>query len=139
MSEDTKSGRTEVIQHLQMIQAVISRMSDNSFSVKRWSVTLILGVLVTVRLGVAPDHWGGKFLVIVPFIYFWGLDAYYLWQERGYRNLYDCISKKSETTFSMKSENANNRYWRAVFSITLCTLHLTVCGILFIAVCYQGN
>ena len=37
-------ARTKIA-HLQMIQAVITRLAGNSFMVKRWSLTLVVALL----------------------------------------------------------------------------------------------
>ena len=73
------------INHLNMIQDVINRMASNSFALKGWSVTLIAGIFVLS----SKDNDKLYFLVsYIPVIVFWGLDSYYLLQERLYRALY---------------------------------------------------
>ena len=73
------------INHLNMIQDVINRMASNSFALKGWSVMLIAGIFVLS----GKDNDKLYFLVsYIPVIVFWGLDSYYLLQERLYRALY---------------------------------------------------
>jgi hypothetical protein len=77
--------------HLDLIQGVINRLAGNSFSVKTWAVGLIavLGGLAAkdadARLAIA---------LLFPALCFWGLDAYYLRQERLYRKLYEKAVKE---------------------------------------------
>ena len=74
------------IKHLEMIQALINRMSSNSFMLKGWTVTLVAGIFALA----AKDADKRFFLVAyIPILIFWFLDAYYLWQEKIYRCLYD--------------------------------------------------
>lgn len=74
------------IRYFEMIQQLIQRMSNNSFLLKGWDVTLIAAVFV-----LASDNVDNIFLqfLYVPNIIFWCLDAYYLQVERKYRVLYN--------------------------------------------------
>jgi hypothetical protein len=76
------------IKHLDMIQAVITRLAGNGFAVKGWAIT-IAGAF----LGFAVNrHDGGlAFVTLVPVGAFWLLDGYLLWAERCFRMLYDAV------------------------------------------------
>ena len=76
--------------HLELIQAVVARLAVNSFSTKAWSIGLI-----TALLSVAARTSELRFalLALLPALCFWALDAYYLWQERLFRQLYDTVRK----------------------------------------------
>ncbi|MFI7430063.1 hypothetical protein ACIBPB_23980 [Micromonospora sp. NPDC049836] len=72
--------------HLQMIQAVVSRLATQSTTVKGWCVTVtaaVLGFGVTTTTPVAVLIAG---YVIAAFAM---LDSYYLALERAYRTLYN--------------------------------------------------
>lgn len=74
-----------------MIQAVINRMANNSFLLKRWAVTFIAGIFVLS----GKDEDKLYFLITyIPVLVFWGLDFYYLLQERLYRFLWKMLLKK---------------------------------------------
>ena len=93
-----------------MIQGIINRMAENSFMLKGWAVTLIAGIFALA----SKDSDKLYFLVAyIPIVIFWGLDSFYLLQERLYRYLYDNVRKKSEEEidFSMKPtiEEIKNR------------------------------
>ena len=76
------------IAHLEMIQTIISRMANNSFSLKSWTVTLVAGIFILASKETDKLY----FLVAyIPIIVFWLLDAYYLLQERLYRELYNKV------------------------------------------------
>ena len=75
--------------HLDLIQAVIERHARTSFLLKGWSVTLVAAVLLLAFRGNAAME--ATALGLLPWLIFWGLDAYYLWQERMYRKLYDHV------------------------------------------------
>jgi hypothetical protein len=79
---------SELEQHLSTIQTVIARLAGNSFLLKGWSVTIV-AALAAVAVGQnAPEL---ALAAIVPALLFWLLDAYYLRQERLYRDLYDHV------------------------------------------------
>lgn len=90
------------LKHLEMVQGVINRMANNSFMLKGWAVTLVTGIFALS--GEATDKL--YFLVAyIPIIVFWGLDTYYLLQERLYRSLYDKVRTidEDDIDFSMKA------------------------------------
>ena len=69
------------IKHLELIQGVINRMAGNSFALKGWAVTLIAGIFALASKDADKIY----FLVAyIPITVFWGLDSYYLLQERLY-------------------------------------------------------
>ena len=102
MDPNMGNGAETKIAHLQMIQAVITRMAGNSFMVKGWTVTLVtalfaLAAVAAQRVLCLPwrtfrrscfGHW-------MP---------YFLRQERLFRKLYDHVreAKNGTVDFSMK-------------------------------------
>ena len=81
------------VKHLEFIQNVITRMANNSFLLKGWTVTLVAALFL-----LAAQNANIRFplLAFFPVIAFWVLDAYYLWQERLFRALYNSIRVKDE-------------------------------------------
>ena len=90
------------IKHLEMIQGIINRMANNSFLLKGWSVVLISALFA---LAAKDSHIYFVYLAYFPVVAFWVLDAYYLWQEKLFRGLYDKvrIMNESDIDFSMKT------------------------------------
>lgn len=118
-------NEARVVKHLEMIQGVISRLAHDSFLVKGWSMTLLAaGVIFITRGEVRSDCVILAF--IVPVFGFWVLDAYFLWQERLFRQLYDEVRQWEATDFSMdltkhKGERKDQLedFKRSFFSCTL--------------------
>lgn len=110
------------IKHLELIQGVINRMAGNSFALKGWAVTLIAGIFVLA----SKDADKSYFLVAyVPITVFWGLDSYYLLQERLYRSLYEKVRflPEDKIDFSMKAsakefKSEKNTFWDCFISPT---------------------
>lgn len=95
--EDIAPMLEEQIKHLELIQAAVSRMAQNSFTMRGWAVTLVSAILV-----VAHEIAGWEYLLIalLPAFLFWGFDAYYLRWERLFRKLYDKVRLQSETEWN---------------------------------------
>ena len=81
------------VKHLELIQNVITRMANNSFLLKGWTVTIVAALLA-----LAAQNSNLKFVILAffPVMAFWILDAFYLWQERLFRALYNDIRKKAK-------------------------------------------
>ena len=116
--------------HLEMIQAVINRMSVNSFLLKGWSV-----VLVSALFALAAGDSEALFVCLAyfPAVAFWILDGYFLSQERLFRRLYDRVRTMPEedVDFSMDTSVARTDdcgWWPVIFSKTLLIFHGTVFG-----------
>lgn len=92
----------KVVRHLEMVQGVIARMARNSFLLKGWAVTLVAASLwLIARGGMSAVHTG--FLVVLLVVASWGLDGYYLRQERLFRKLHDSVRTAEDTDFSMST------------------------------------
>jgi len=127
----------EKIKHLDFIQNVISRMNTNSFQMKGWMVTI-----VSALLAIYANNNNGLYplFALLPTFIFWGLDAYYLQQERKFRGLYDDVAGISKEPKEIKPfampinlyTGGKYSYWGVVWSVTLRALYLPVVGILIV-------
>ena len=118
---DLDSLGGERLKHLEFIQAVISRLANDSFYMKGWALT-VAGAFY--GFAVKGTNWRVAAIGLMPVVVFWGLDAYFLRQERLFRSLYDQVRQRSSAIelFSMNAaayaiEIAS--WWRTLFSRTL--------------------
>ncbi len=109
-----------LFKEVELIQDVIRRMALNSFLMKGWAITL---VAVTLLLKGEKYH---VLIAYIPLLAFWFLDAYFLWQERLYRRLYNWVIRhRLETDEYLLDLNAyrfkdeEQSPIRIMFSITL--------------------
>lgn len=123
------------LKHLEIIQVVINRMAGNSFLLKGWCVTLVSAILALAAKDSNTD-----FILVAyyPVLMFWILDAYFLWQEKLFRKLYDEVRNKNEGNidFSMETSHLKNsvKSWSKVgFSVTLLIFYLTMVGAILLA------
>src|SRR5215831_11819226 len=84
-----KTMDENTIKHLQLIQAVITRLAQNSFAYKGWAITLVAAIFALAVKEVRSPYL--LIVALLPTIAFWGLDAYYLRQERLFRALYNAV------------------------------------------------
>lgn len=88
------------LKHLEFIQSAISRMSTSSFLFKGWAIT----VAAALSAFAAKDSREALLAIAaISTVAFWILDAYYLWLECCFRDLYADVAMKheDEIDFSM--------------------------------------
>jgi len=119
--ENKENLKEYMLKEIDIIQDIIKRMAFNSFMIKGWAITL---VVVTLLLKGTEKY--QVWLAFIPLIVFWFLDAYFLWQERMYRKLYEWVInnrlKTEEYLFDMNAYRFKNEVQsipRIMFSITL--------------------
>ena len=94
----------ERLEHLKMVQDVVSRMADNSVQMKTWAVSLVTAVFLFSGLSDDP-HWLIALGGCIPVILCWWMDARYLHLSKCYRKLYREVAEgKSLEPFEMDYE-----------------------------------
>jgi hypothetical protein len=78
----------ERIKHLEFIQAVIARHAGTAFLVRGWALTIVAAIFAILATRFEP---GLAAVALVPLLCFWGLDGYFLRQERLFRRLYEDV------------------------------------------------
>ena len=105
--------------HIDIIQSTISRMAQNSFIVKGWVVTILIGLFVFLQKNESKSD---LFIYITPILFFWVLDSYYLWQERLFRKLYnkiiDDLTSESDLSMDTSTFKENYSFFRTLFSVS---------------------
>lgn len=126
------------LKHLEFIQLVINRMASNSFLLKGWGVTLVAALFA-----LAAKDSDKNYIVVAyfPVIVFWILDAYFLSQERRFRNLYDGVRAKreDEIDFSMDTRPfaGSRTSWKAAFfSKTLIIFYGSMVLLMICVMCF---
>ena len=112
-----------VVEHLTMVQGVVTRMASNSAQMKTWAVSLVTAVFVFSGLSNDP-HWligaGG----CIPVIAFWTMNARYLHLERCYIKLHEAIVAGSPVTpFDLNYRpyvTTVDSVWRIAWSWSVC-------------------
>ncbi len=89
--------------HLNMIQQVITRMGSNSFSLKGWTV----GMIVAIYAFAGNNAHKAVIITLIPLIVFWILDSYYLTLERKFRALYNNVRLKNDNDINFDMDFNN--------------------------------
>lgn len=125
------------LKHLEFVQGVINRLSTNSFLLKGWSVVLVSAIIAagSQRLD------GFVYLALLPAAIFWGLDGYFLRNERAYRKLYDSVRTKNpdDIDFCMDPKpfyRESKGWWNAVLSPSLSIFHVVLIIAIVVAMFY---
>ena len=91
-TEEDKILIEEIHKEIDLIQACISRMAQNSFMIKGWFVSIY-----AVVLALLPEKVNMLLLciaLVVVNVIFWYLDGFFLRTEKIYRKIYDWILKE---------------------------------------------
>lgn len=108
------------IKRLEVLQNIIARMAQNSFAIKGWAVAVMTALLAFN--GKETERWFAVY-ALYPALAFWGLDAYYLMQERLFREL----SERGPTpgqAFNFKTEPTLKALLLAVISPTVFPIYV---------------
>ncbi|MGC9004506.1 MAG: hypothetical protein ACP5KZ_07400 [bacterium] len=118
--ENKESLKEYMIKEIEIIQDIIKRMASNSFVIKGWTIILVVATLLLKGTNYQV------LIAFIPLVVFWFLDAYFLWQERMYRELYNWVIsnrlKTEEYLFDMNAYRFKDRVQsrlRIMFSLTL--------------------
>ncbi|MBU2699278.1 hypothetical protein Ga0466249_000357 [Sporomusaceae bacterium BoRhaA] len=108
----TEEIRREILnKEIDLIQACITRMANNSFLVKGWLITLI-----AVVLALLPKTFNIKILCIVGLVAcgcFWYLDGFFLKMEKLYRWKYEWVicNRLKNDSFCYDLNPYNTEMW----------------------------
>lgn len=91
MENTPKDRVTILIEELKILQGVINRMAQNSLECKKWTLALAVGVL-SLKIEAISNSYGLCVLGAL-LLCFYLLDAYYLTQERSFREQYQWLIK----------------------------------------------
>ena len=108
---------------LEFVQDIITRLAENSFKIKGWSITLIVVVLL---FRTRDLH---LLVAFIPLFGFWTLDAYYLKLERRYRSMYEDArtGNQDRDQFEMDSSAYSvDSIPKLMFSKSLALFHGTI-------------
>jgi hypothetical protein len=117
------------LKHLEFIQNTITRMSTNSFIIKGWSITII-----TALFAYSAKDSNNEYAYLAYFVapFFWYLNAFFLLQERRYRELYDEVRIKEDNNIDFSMDASNYNTGRCTFLSSL--IGVTIWPLYFIMV-----
>ncbi|KNX48781.1 hypothetical protein AEY55_01015 [Helicobacter pylori] len=125
MDNNTLKDREKIlIEELKILQGIINRMAQNSLECKKWTLALVIGVL-SLKIEAISNSYGLCVLGVL-LACFYLLDAYYLMQERLFREQYQWLIKNRLKTderlfevFPIHQTCQSMQLLSAMFSISL--------------------
>lgn len=124
--------------HMDYVQSAISRMAANTFYLKGWNITIIAAI---VALSFKESDWKIYACALVLNVVFWFLDAYYLKQEKLFRELYNKVSKISDDNlvdFSMTTNEFKEKVpaipYLMIKNISITPLYLSISVVLLVLI-----
>ena len=138
---------------MEFCQAAITRMANNSFLLKQWCLLAITAIITAFSKFIFFEKLEYKFNIdhlffLMPLLIFPYLDAYYLKQERIFREVYNdfmnCINKKEmiRNPFDMKptkEQRTQFSIWNVIFSISVAPFYFTIICILQGLIIYRSS
>lgn len=97
------------VKHLEMIQAIVTRLGSNGFTIKGWAIA---AVSLFLGFSVEDGDPALAFVALVPLAALYAVDTYFLRSERLFRELYARVANhdKSIAPFDL---NATSHSFRA--------------------------
>ena len=102
---------------------MIKRLAGNWFLIKGWSVTLVTALLGLAVDGATPAL---ALLALLPALMLWGLDGYFLAQERLFRQLYARVVEPATEVvdYDLNPDPCDRHcWWESTWSPTLRWFH----------------
>ena len=133
---------SESLRHyISLLQENINRMASNSTNCKTWMITIVCAMFALhfANETFKPYLW----ITLIPIILFCFLDAYYLGQEKRFRDIESDFVKKVKSgldysddlySFNCGASKPLRYFWRGLKSVSTWLLYLTVL-IITIAIC----
>lgn len=140
----SSTNKNEILhKEIDIIQNCINRMASNSFLIKGWFITLILGFITF-----GYEKLNFEILMILSLfvtIFCWTSDAFFLQLERKYRKKYNWVIKKRKTVLDFQynlnpdesgmwnsDDSTQTKFIEVFFSKTLVFLYGTISMILIV-------
>ena len=132
----TNEEKNSLVEHMKMVQDIITRMNRNSFQLKGWMLTIVAACLALYG-GSTNNKVTYIWIAIAPTLIFWMLDSFYLREERKYvalhNKLVEFFNEKAPLgdfllfTLSTKEyKGGRYNYFAVLFSKTERWLYLSV-------------
>jgi hypothetical protein len=132
------------LKHLEMIQAIVTRMANHSATLKNYCITLITAIC---GFAISLQRPFVALLAFLPIVMFSLLDTQYLRMERRFRSLFNIVRAEgwaTEPDFEIAVNKAPQiGFWGVFFSWSIGVFYLPlalgICAVLVIAGVVYGR
>lgn len=131
------------LKYLEFIYNTINRMAQNSFLAKGWCISLVVACFTFLEKE-KSSLLLFFILISISSLIFWVLDAFYLRQERLFRELYNAVISENSNIplFSMNTMAFSKQVdciLRIMFSISILPIYLPIFIIGIIGIMWKLN
>lgn len=78
--------KVDALKYIDILQACITRMASNSAKCKTWCITIVAALIALCLKGEQEKF---RWLIFIPIVSLWYLDAFYLYLEQEFCFIYD--------------------------------------------------
>lgn len=138
---ETLFDKESVRHYISLLQENITRMASNCTSCKTWLITIVSALCA---LQLANDAFKGYlWIALIPTILFFVLDAYYLGQEKRFRDIEASFVERIKSgvdvmpelyTFRQGGEQTCRYFWKGVLSPSTWVMYTTVVAIIVLII-----
>ena len=127
--------------YISLLQENINRMASNCTTCKTWLITIV-SALCALQLANNTIK-GYLWIALIPTVLFLVLDAYYLGQEKRFRDIEADFVEKIKTgvdvmpelyTFRQSGERTCRYFWKGFFSPSTWVMYATVAAIIILII-----
>ena len=138
---DTMFEKESVRHYISLLQENINRMATNCTSCKTWLITIVSALCALL---LANDNIKGYlWIALIPTALFLVLDAYYLGQEKRFRDIEAEFVEKIKSgedaltelyNFRKSEEHTCKFFWRGFFSPSTWVMYATIAAIIILII-----
>lgn len=138
---DTMFEKESVRHYISLLQENINRMASNCTNCKTWLITIV-SAFFALQLA-NDDIKGFLWIALIPTILFLMLDAYYLGQEKRFRDIEAVFVRKIKSggdvmpelyTFRQNGEHTCRYFWKGFLSPSTWVMYATVAIIIMLII-----
>lgn len=122
--------------HARLIQDVITRMAQNTFTIKSLGLTILSAI---ITLGIKENKNDLLLLSMVISLVFWCLDGYYLMLERKFRRLYELMLSGRIPDLSLDTSNVIDisYFYDGIFRLASSWLYFLLFSIALVSISFH--
>ncbi len=138
---DTMFEKESVRHYISLLQENINRMASNCTNCKTWLITIVSALCA---LQLANDAIRGYlWIALIPTVLFLVLDAYYLGQEKRFRDIEASFVEKVKLgedvlpelyTFRLSGEHFFGYFWKGLQSPSTWVMYATVAALIILII-----
>lgn len=138
---DTMFEKESVRHYISLLQENINRMASNCTNCKTWLITIV-SALCALQLAYDAIK-GYLWIALIPTVLFLVLDAYYLGQEKRFRDIETGFVERIKSgedvlpelyTFRQTGEHSRRYFWKGFVSPSTWVMYATVAAIILLII-----